>query len=150
MEPKIVNREAFTVVGIKYRGTNEQNEIPQVWQALMPRVPEIKNITKPDVAYGISGNLDQASGEFDYVAGYEVSAVEDIPEGMVRWEIPAGAYAVFSTTLPAIGETFTHAYKTWLPQSGHQATGGPDFELYDRHFDPQNPNSTFDLYIPLK
>jgi len=150
MEPKIVEKAGFTVVGMKYRGKNENNEIPQMWQAFGPRVGEIKNMVDDHVAYGISANMDESTGEFDYVAGFEVSRAEDVPEGMVRFDVPGGQYAVFTTTLPKIGETFHNAYHTWLPQSGYRPTGGPEFELYDEDFDPQDPNSKFDLYIPIK
>jgi AraC family transcriptional regulator len=138
MEPKIVSRPGSTVVGIKYRGKNENNEIPQIWQALDPRVEEI------------SANMDMATGEFDYIAGFEVSSAEAVPEGMVSFEVPGGKYAVFTTTLPKIGETFHNAYDAWLPQASYQPAGGPEFELYDERFDPQDPNSTFELYIPIK
>jgi AraC family transcriptional regulator len=149
MQPKIVERPGFTVVGLKYRGKNENNEIPQLWQAFGPRVGEIKNMVDDHVAYGISANIDKSSGEFDYIAGFEVSTVEEIPRDMVSFEVPGGKYAVFSTTLPRIGETFDSAYHTWLPQSGYQPIGGPEFEVYDEHFDPQEPDSLFDLYIPV-
>lgn len=150
MEPKIVSRERFTVIGMKYRGKNESNEIPQLWQELGPRVEEIKNIVGPHVAYGICANMDMASGEFDYIAGFEVSSAEKVPEGLVSFELPGGRYAIFTTTLPKIGETFHNAYHTWLAETGHEPTGGPEFELYDEQFDPQDPDSTVDLYIPLK
>jgi AraC family transcriptional regulator len=100
-------------------------------------------------AYGISANMDPDSGEFDYIAGHEVSSAEKLPEGMVAFEVPGGRYAVFATTLPAIGETFQNAYHKWLPEAGHRLTGGPDFELYDERFDPQDPSSEFDVYIPI-
>jgi len=150
MEPKIVSRKAFTVVGIKYRGKNENNEIPQMWQELGPRVEEIKDMVGPQVAYGISANMDMATGEFDYIAGFEVSGAEAVPEGMVSFEVPGGKYAVFTTTLPKIGETFHNAYETWLPQAGYAPTASPELELYDERFDPQDPSSTFELYIPIK
>jgi AraC family transcriptional regulator len=150
MEPKIVSRPAFTVVGLKYRGKNENNEIPQLWQQLDPRAKEIKDMVGPPVAYGISANVDHATGEFDYVAGFEVSSAETVPEGMVSFEVPGGKYAVFTTTLPKIGETFHNAYHTWLPQAGCAPAGGPELELYDERFDPRDPSSTFDLYIPIK
>lgn len=150
METKIVVRGAFTVVGLKYRGKNEHNEIPQLWQALGPRTGEIEHLADDTAAYGISANMDMASGEFDYIAGFEVSSAEDVPEGMVAFEVPGGRYAVFRTTLPQIGETFQNAYHTWLPQAGLQPTGGPEFELYDEQFDPQDPTLEFDLYIPIK
>jgi AraC family transcriptional regulator len=150
MEPKIIERGAFTVVGLKYRGKNENNEIPQVWEAFHPRIGEIPNLVTDFVAYGISAEMDPGTREFTYVAGFEVSSAEDVPQGMVDFEVPGSKYAVFTTTLPKIGETFQHAYHTWLPTSGYQPGGGPEFELYDQRFDVQDPNSEFDLYIPIK
>jgi len=150
MDPRIVSWPAFRVVGLKYRGKNEKNEIPQLWQSIGPRVGEIKNIADDHVAYGISANMDESTGEFDYIAGSEVSTAKEIPEGMFCFEVPDAKYAVFSTTLPKIGETFHNAYHTWLPESGYQATGGPELEVYDERFDPQDPDSEFDLYIPVK
>ena len=69
---------------------------------------------------------------------------------MVHFEVPGGRYAVFTTTLPKIGETLQNAYQAWLPQAGHQAAGGPEFELYDEQFDPQDPDSAFELCIPIR
>jgi AraC family transcriptional regulator len=149
MEPRIVDRTAFTVVGMCYHGKNENNEIPKLWETLNPRVREIKARVDNQVAYGISANMDQNTGAFDYIAGFEVSSSEEIPEGMVRFDVPGGKYAVFRTTLPRLGETFMHAYRTWAPQSGYQLTGGPDFELYDEAFDPRDPSSEFDVFIPI-
>jgi AraC family transcriptional regulator len=150
MEPRIVDMEAFTVVGLVYRGKNENNEIPQMWQGFGARAQEIKHVRNHSVCYGISANMDEATHEFDYCAGFEVSSVEEIPAGMASFTVPAGTYAVFSTTLPKIGETFMYAYRTWLPQSKYQPTGGPEFELYDEAFDPADPESKFDLYIPIR
>jgi predicted transcriptional regulator YdeE len=150
MEIKVVERPAFTIVGLKYRGQAGSNAIPQLWQALGPRTGEIEGIADDTAAYGISANADMESGEFDYIAGFSVTSTEHVPEGMVAFEVPGGRYAVFATTLPQIGETFQNAYHTWLPQAGHQPTGGPEFELYDERFDPQDPDSEFDLYIPIQ
>jgi AraC family transcriptional regulator len=150
MEIKIVERDAFTVVGLKYRGKNENNEIPQLWQALGPRTGEIKGMTDEQLAYGISANMDMETHEFDYIAGFNVRSAEAVPKGMVAFEVPKARYAVFMTTLPKIGETFQRAHHTWLPQAGHQPSGGPELELYDEKFDPQDPNSEFELYIPIE
>jgi predicted transcriptional regulator YdeE len=65
MEPRIVETEAFTVLGLLYRRKAEDGEIPQKWQRLGSRVPEIKNIVNPAVAYGVSDNMDMSTGEFD-------------------------------------------------------------------------------------
>jgi AraC family transcriptional regulator len=150
MEIKIIEKSGFTVVGMLYHGKNENNEIPQMWQALGPRTGEIENRADDTVAYGISANVNMETGKFDYVAGFEVSSAVEVPDGMVAFEVPGGKYAVFTTTLPKIGETFDNAHHTGLPEAGHQPAGGPEFELYDERFDPQDPDSVFDLYIPIK
>jgi AraC family transcriptional regulator len=149
MEPRIVERAGFIVVGLKYHGKNENNEIPQVWEAFHPRIDEIKNMVTDRTAYGISASMDPATGEFDYVAGFEVSSGDDVPEGMVCFEVPGGKYAVLNTTLPKIGETFRHAYETWMPAAGYRPTGGPEFELYGEGFDVEDPSSEFELCIPI-
>lgn len=150
MEPKIVTRPGFTVVGMLYHGKNEKGEIPQMWGQFIPRVDEIKHKVNPHVAYGVIGNFDESSGEFDYVAGLEVESIAGIPEGMVSWEVPEQTYAVFTCTLPTLMEAFQHAYKTWLPQSGYSRAGGPEFELYDENFDPEDESSEMYIYIPIE
>ena len=149
MEPTIVSKPAFTVVGVKYRGKNENNEIPQLWSDFDPRIGEIQHKVDEHACYGVCANADEQTHEFDYFAAFEVDSTDDIPEGMVSFEVPAATYAVFRTTLPDIGKTFDHAYHTWLPGSGYQSSGGPDLELYDEEFDPRVPASTFEIYIPI-
>jgi AraC family transcriptional regulator len=149
MEPRIVSLPAFTVVGVKYHGRNENNEIPQLWNDFGPRMDEIKHMVDTHACYGVCANQDKETHAFDYFAGFEVDSTDDIPEGMVSFEVPASTYAAFRTTLPAIGESFDHAYHTWLPPSGYRATGGPDLELYGEEFDPADPESTFEIFVPI-
>jgi predicted transcriptional regulator YdeE len=150
MEIKTIQQPALTVVGLKYRGKNENDEIPQMWGALMSRTGEIANMSKEPVAYGVCTNMDKESGEFDYIAGYRVSGSGEIPEGMVAFPLPAGKYAVFTTTLPQLGDTYQNAYHTWLPEAGIEPTGDLDIEVYDERFDPHNPDSVFDILILIK
>lgn len=148
MEPEIKSKPAFTVVGMKYRGKNKNKEIPQLWFKLGPRMNEIKHRIGP--AYGVMDNYNEESGEFDYVAGIEVDSAADIPEGMVSIDVPEQTYAVFTSTLPTLVETFQHAYKTWLPQSGYKRVDGPEFELYDETFNPADETSVMYIYIPVR
>jgi AraC family transcriptional regulator len=149
-EPKITSKPAFSVVGMKYRGKNEQNEVPQLWDQFMTREGEIKEKLDPNVCYGVMDNFDENSGEFDYVAAFEVEGEVEIPEGMVKWEVPEQTYAVFTCTLPTIREAYQYAYKSWLPGSGYQRAADPEFELYGQDFDHRDPNSPMYLYIPVK
>jgi predicted transcriptional regulator YdeE len=149
-EPKITSKPAYTVIGMKYRGKNEHEEIPQLWGKFMDRAGEIKDKIDPDICYGICDNYDEASGDFDYVAAFEVGGASETPDGMVKWDVPAQTYAVFTCTLPTIREAYDYAYKSWLPESGYQRTAGVEFELYDQEFDPRVPSSPMYLYVPVK
>jgi AraC family transcriptional regulator len=146
MEPKIVTKSAFTVVGMSYHGKNENNEIPQLWQEFGPRMGEIEHIVN---CCGVCGKVEE-DGAFQYVAGFEVSSVGDIPKGMVSWKVPEQKYAVFTCTLPTIHQAFGHAHETWLPQSGYRRGAGPELELYDEDFDPNVKDSKMYIYIPIE
>ncbi len=72
MQPQIVSKPAFAVVGLKYRGKADGDNLKNLWNQFGPRMADIKEAVKPDVCYGVMGNYDEATGEFDYVAGCEV------------------------------------------------------------------------------
>jgi AraC family transcriptional regulator len=149
MEPKIVAKPAFTVVGMLYQGKNENNEIAQMWQQFNPRMGEVKHKADPYVCYGVCYDMDSEEG-FEYVAGFEVDSVADMPKGMVSRDVPKQKYAIFPCTLKTIGEAYGHAFQTWLPGSGYQRGDGPDFEYYDENFNPGEAGSQLYIYIPIK
>jgi predicted transcriptional regulator YdeE len=150
MEPQIVDKPAFTVVGVKYRGRNEHDEIPALWNEFGKRFREFKHRAEDSIAYGVMDNFDHDSGEFDYVAAVAVSSRRDQAEDLTVWDVPEQTYAVFTTTLPAIKKTFDNIYSKWLPGSGYQRLPGPEFELYDERFDVKDPESVLDIYIPVR
>jgi AraC family transcriptional regulator len=149
MEPKIVTKAAFIVVGMLYHGKNENNEIPQLWQKINPRAGEIQNLISPCIAYGVCGEMDEGDA-FDYMAGFGVTEAQDVPAGMTSWDVPEQTYAVFPCTLKTIHEAYQHAFQTWLPTSGYRRGDGPDFEYYDDEFDLQAEDPKLSIYIPIK
>jgi len=149
MEPKIVHLPVFTVVGLKYRGKNEQNEIPQLWSRWVPRIGEIQHRTSDLATYGVMSNYDEATGEFDYVASLSVERAADLPAGMVGVEVPAAQYAVLDCTLPTIGAAYGQLY-AWVAQSKYERAPTPDFEYYGSDFNPADPSSVMSLYLPIK
>jgi len=150
MEPRIVSKPGFTVVGVKYRGKNENQEIPEVWGEFGSRFSDFKHRSEEGIAYGAMDNYDPDIGEFDYVAGVAISSSKGQPADLTVWDIPGATYAVFTTTLPAIRSAFDSIYHDWLPASDYQRQSGPEFELYDERFDPQDPESELDIYIPVE
>jgi AraC family transcriptional regulator len=150
MEPKIVIRPAFTVIGILYHGKNEHQEIPRLWGQFNPRSAEIESAVADDICYGIADNFDRVLGTFDYLAGLEVADDAQPPPGMVRWQVPQQTYAVFPCTLPTLMRTFQTAYDVWMPMAGYHRVPGQEFELYGEEFNPGDPQSPMFVYIPVE
>ncbi|MCB0021651.1 MAG: GyrI-like domain-containing protein [Caldilinea sp.] len=150
MEPQLVTKPAFTVVGMLLRATPMSPEIPQLWGRFAPRMDEIPNLAEPHVSYGVMGNYDTATSQFDYLAGCSVTTVGAMPEGMSRWDVPAQIYAVFETTIPAMGQTMDAIYTHWLPTSGYRQVNSMYFERYGETFSPEDPASTLSIYIPVE
>jgi predicted transcriptional regulator YdeE len=145
MEPKIVTKPAFTVVGMLYKGKNENNDLSKLWDYFIPRIDEIED--KCGDAYGVCGDMEP-DGIFHYLAGIEVSQVDDQPNDMNHWSVPEQTYAAFPCTLKTIHDTFNHAHQNWLPQSGYKRADGPDFEFYPEEFNPEAGTGMF-VYIPV-
>ena len=152
MEPRIVIKDEFMVVGLEYIGKNENREISQMWGELFPRISEIKNINNPGIFYGVCECTGDAATGFSYIAGQEVSDMDDIPEGMAGKVIPAAKYAVYTHTgsFEALSTTYQNIFQTWLPQSGMEIADGITLELYDERFDNFSEKSAFDIYVPIK
>ena len=152
MEPKIVILPAFKVVGMRYFGKNEHHEISELWGQANQRLSEIHHAASQN-AYGVCIMLpDAPTGEFEYIAGLEVSQAEEVPDGMVVREVPFSQYAVFTHlgSLEELSATYEYIYRSWIPQSGYQLTGGPDFEMYNEDFRDFAPDSKFYIYVPIK
>lgn len=149
VEPKIASRPAFTVAGLMHRGGANGGEIAALWRRFSARMGELQSVVEPEVAYGVMTNYDEATGEFDYVAASQVSEDAALPAGFVAVPVPAGEWAVFTTTMPDLAQTYPSIYDVWLPQSGYQRRPVPEFELYGPSFDPDDPACEFEIYIPI-
>jgi len=154
MEPKIISKPAFKAVGLSYVGKNLNGEIGQMWGSFIPRINEPKRIN-PQVSYGLcfTNVKDVREGEFEYVAGVEVTDDQNIPAGMVYREVPAYKYAVFTHhgKLDNLGETYQYIYNTALAQTGLQIHPDKyDMEVYNEDFIPGSDDSKLYIYVAVQ
>jgi len=153
MEPKIVFKERFTVVGMQCTTTLKNNKIPQLWDEFLLRIHEIKNRTEGHVTLGISEFCKNPyDEEFTYFACVPVTEIDDIPEGMVAKTVPSNYYAVVTHKgrLETLGHVFDYIYDVWLPQSDYEIAKADDFELYDERFiGPEDEKSEVDIYVSI-
>jgi AraC family transcriptional regulator len=149
--PRFETGKPLLVAGVGERYNCEgAAAIPGQWQRFHQCVENIPDrIGK--VAYGVCCNGDD-SGNFDYIAGVEVSDFSDLPREFSRVRIPEQRYAVFthSDHISTIRRTVNTIWNHWLPASGMKAADAPNFERYDKKFDPLTGNGGLEIWVPVK
>jgi predicted transcriptional regulator YdeE len=117
---------------------------------------EIPETVKPWAFAAVSKDYDETTGSFSYIMGDVVASLEQLPEGLMGFVIPAGTYAVFPVRPKnrfgwgmAIGNVKRYAYTVWLPASGYEQAGTiDDFEYHDERSEGRNPE--IDLYVAVR
>ncbi|MHA3915506.1 AraC family transcriptional regulator [Halovulum sp. GXIMD14793] len=146
-KPRIETRDAFRVVGLSADCSFENiSAIPGLWQDFNTREDEV-NGSVIGTAYGVCYNVDKA-GNFSYLAGIEAKGQT---EGFASVDLPEGRYAVF-THSGHISDMPKTVYTIWnksLSDAGLDPSGAPDFELYDKRFDPQTGCGVVEIWIPV-
>lgn len=150
-QPRFETGHFMLIAGLGGRfsvGTTEG--IPKLWDRFIPHIGKVPG-QKGDLTYGVCCNPD-GKGGFEYVAGVEISKLDDLPESY-RWvEIQPQQYAVFTHQggLDSLAQTFAYIWKSWLPASGREAADAPEFERYSADFDPQTGGGVLEIWVPLK
>ena len=148
--PRFETGRAFLVAGLGERFNHCNGAgIPGLWHRFHQSVHRIPGRIGP-VAYGVCCNGDDA-GNFDYIAGVDVSDFSDLPREFSRIRIPAQRYAVFSHAdhVSTIRRTVNTIWNRWLPASGLKLADAPNFERYDEAFDPLTGHGGFEIWVPV-
>jgi AraC family transcriptional regulator len=150
--PRFETGKPLLVAGISERCTHENGGagIPNQWRRFHQKVGDIPDRVG-QVAYGVCCNGDD-SGNFDYIAGVEVSDFSDLPREFSRVRIPEQRYAVFTHRdhISTIRRTVNTIWNQWLPASGLKAADAPSFERYDQNFDPLTGDGGLEIWVPVK
>ena len=153
LKPRMVKKDAFKVVGLKYYGDDPKNNCPKLWKSFFERIGEIENQTGKMESFGLmcTGEEVLKNDLFDYIACVEVTDFGKIPEGMTAAEVPEAMYAVFTHkgSLDNLQQTYEYIYGTWFPKSGYEPVGMNEFEYYDTRFTGEE-GSELDIYVPVK
>jgi AraC family transcriptional regulator len=149
--PRFQTGKPLLVAGIGERYNHENGAgIPGQWQRFHQEVARIPGRIG-QVAYGVCCNGDDA-GNFDYIAGVEVSDFSDLPREFSRVRIPEEKYAVFvhRDHISTIRRTVNTIWNQWLPASGLKVADAPNFERYDERFDPLTGNGGLEIWVPVE
>jgi predicted transcriptional regulator YdeE len=158
--PRAVQHDEFTVVGISVRTSNAEQMTPEQpigkqWERFFKEgvLAAIPNKADGNIVALYTGYVSDKDGEYTYVLGARVTKVESLPAGMVAKNVPAGRYAVFTSEKGPVQKVVVEMWqKVWAtPKSalGGDRTYQADFEVYDQR--AQNPaDSVVDLYVSVR
>jgi AraC family transcriptional regulator len=148
--PRFETGKPLLVAGVGDRFSHDNGAgIPLLWQRFHQSVAHLPSRVG-QVAYGVCCNGDDA-GNFDYIAGVEVSDFSDLPREFSRVRIPEQKYAVFTHRehVSTVRRTVNAIWNHWLPASGFKMADAPSFERYDEKFDPATGDGGFEIWVPI-
>jgi predicted transcriptional regulator YdeE len=160
MNPRAVEQEGFTVVGIAVRTSNREQTtaarpIGKQWERLFKEglLAAIPNKADGKIVAVYSEYATDKDGAYTYLLGAHVRKVESVPEGMTAKNVPAGRYAVFTSERgpveKVVVEMWRRVWETPKNALGGDRTYQADFEVYDQR--AQNPaDSVVDLYVAVR
>lgn len=149
VDPTPVEKAEFSVVGLHYQGTNEEDGIGELWAEVQDIESSLSTLREGRGFYGVSFGGDPETGEFEYVAGVRATESAEPPSEMTEVEVPAATYLRIGTTLQKIEATMRTIHTEWLPSSSFELAMGPEFERYPAGFDRSDPDATFQLFVPV-
>jgi AraC family transcriptional regulator len=150
MTIQTLERPTLTVVGLAIKTRPMSPEIPALWPRFVARIDGIPNPLEPHVSYGVMKYEAGATPVLHYLAAVSVAGAGKVPEGMTRMTLLAGTYARFSYPLSRLGEGFCEIHDRLMPSSPFVQAEGHFFERYNEAFDPGNPESAVEIYIPVR
>jgi CubicO group peptidase (beta-lactamase class C family)/predicted transcriptional regulator YdeE len=160
MDPKTIEQNGFTVVGISARTNNAaemtaDGVIGKMWGRLMQEglLAKIPNKADPDIVAVYTDYASDHNGDYTFLLGARVTSDADVPEGMVAKKVSAGKFAVFTSEkgpAPKVVPELWMKINSLPPNTvGGDRVYGADFEVYDqRAMDPQNLQ--MDVYIGIR
>lgn len=147
MNPRFLEKSAFTVAGVTATGHPAQLDHAKIWdKAYMPLDSVLRPLSLDGGYYGVTMCED---GAYRYLAGMAIREGAVLPPGAESRTIPAARYAVMDCDMNAIGATWKEAYESWLPASSFALDPtGFDFEFYP----PVEAAGVqrVEIYIPVK
>ncbi|HEY3376286.1 MAG TPA: effector binding domain-containing protein [Armatimonadota bacterium] len=157
--PQLVEFGPYRVIGTRYAGKNEHNEIPTMWQRdFLPRMQEVVKADGADFSVGLCHCLPEVrDGSFEYIAAVPTTADAPIPAAMVETRIAAATYIAFPVASLAELKQAWELLAPWLeahPEwegyctpNGCDCATHPGFELYPATF---GVDGKLFIYLPVR
>lgn len=148
MDYKIVEKDQFTVIGVKRRIKSEVPHFTEVWNEFTENYDKVKASRIDDGFYGINGAPDENNLQ-DYIAGIAVdNSYQNSDSVFTRHVQPASFYAVFECKVDSIGPTYMRIFSEWNDE--RYKVNDKNISCFEYY--PPNTVSSDDkviLYVPV-
>ncbi|MFY0600206.1 MAG: GyrI-like domain-containing protein [Cyclobacteriaceae bacterium] len=158
MELRIETISEKKFAGISARMSLAEDKTYMLWSKLMPQKKNIQNAVD-DNLYSLQV-YDQTMAPEDFSpntsfvkwALVETSGEGDLPDGLEKFTLKGGLYAVFiHKGLPSdFPKTMQFIFGEWMPQSEYQPDHRPHFEVLGSKYKNNHPDSEEEVWIPIK
>ncbi|GCF93094.1 AraC family transcriptional regulator [Enterococcus florum] len=154
MKYRIVEKEAFSVVGIKERFSYVDNlgaSVGQMWGSVTEEIMgKLRSLARADPG-GLVGAYSEMyeDNTTDYYIG--VITTEECPEGFVKLAIEAQTWAVFEIEGPlpqAMSDVWGRIFSEFFPTTGYEHTPAPEIEWYSAG-DMSSERYESEIWIPV-
>lgn len=159
MNPRLVKTEDILIIGMRAQMSfqNINEETGKLARQFMPRRKEVQNrVDSHTFSLQNYNHFDfkafNPSLTFEKWVGVEISDASFVPEGMELLTIPAGNYLVFNYKGSAQGfpQFWQQLHGQWLPNSEFDLDNRPHFEKLPEGYNPMNPESEEEVWVPVK
>lgn len=150
----VTDLEAFTAVGVCWKGTFKQaqaGEIRTFMQEFRERLGELPQDADKSEIIGLS--YDVTSEGFTYYLCCKVpDSNGQLPEGMEQITVPALTYASYEHTAEEeVNGSYTNIYG-WIESNGYRANDEINLEhveIYPSDYHPINERPRLTIHIPI-
>jgi AraC family transcriptional regulator len=159
MQYRVVEQEAFKVVGIKEEFSYANGEnlagIPNMWdRANQDGTCDFLLCKNNGPVKGVLGVCVDQSKVQEKQMDYWVAAAYDgeTPDGYLKMEIPASKWAIFEVHGPmpeAMQNVWKQIFTEWFPSSGFEHAGTPELEVYTAG-NSADQDYYSEVWIPVK
>ncbi|MBA2874685.1 AraC family transcriptional regulator [Thermaerobacillus caldiproteolyticus] len=160
MNYRIVEKEAFRIVGIKkrvpiiFKGVNP--EIDSMWKSLddekinkLKKLSNVEPLGLIQASTNFSEGRMEEKGELDHYIG--VATTKECPDELTHLEVPASTWAVFEAIGPfpdTLQDVWGRIYSEWFPTSNYEQIEGPEI-LSIGSKDLTSPTVKCEIWIPV-
>ncbi|MFS0879417.1 GyrI-like domain-containing protein [Metabacillus niabensis] len=158
MDYKIVEKDAFTVVGKSIRtttiGGENNRKIAAFWEESNQNgfTGDLAKNCGPLRLIGICMEFDKQQEHLTYLICTEKN-IDQIPVDWEERQVPSATWAVFPVhgAMPdAMPRVWERIFSEWFPATGYEHAGGPEMEVYLSDADPSSEDYYSEIWIPIK